>query len=60
MRYKLSKNVMVDLGRVVPSRFVPTLEMDSGYKNKNIGFYSKASRPFLRILCVVYYSHLCM
>ena len=29
-----------------------TLEMDSGYKNENIGFYPKAPRPFLRILCV--------
>ena len=26
---------------------------DSGYKNKNISFYPKSLRPFLRILCVV-------
>ena len=30
-----------------------TLKMDSGHKNKNIGFYPKSLRPFLRILCVV-------
>ena len=31
-----------------------TLEIDSGYENKNIGFYPKSLRPFLRILCVVH------
>ena len=30
-----------------------TLEIDSGHKNKEIGFYPKFLRPFLRILCVV-------
>ena len=30
-----------------------TLEMDSGYKNENIGFYPQYLRPFLRILRVV-------
>jgi len=29
-----------------------TLEIDSRYKNKNIGFYPKSLRPFLGILCV--------
>ena len=30
-----------------------SLETDSGYKNKNIGYYPKSLRPFLRILCVI-------
>ena len=30
-----------------------TLEIDSGYKNKNIGFHPKSLRQFLRILYVV-------
>ena len=30
-----------------------TLEMDSECKNKNIGFYPKYLRPFLRIVCVI-------
>ena len=30
-----------------------TLEIDSGHKNKKIGFYPKSLRPFLQILCVV-------
>ena len=39
--FKLSKN------------FSLQYEMDSGHKNKKIGFYPKSLRPFLRILCVV-------
>ena len=39
---------LVGLGRVWL-----TSEIDSGYKNKNIGFYPKSQRLFLRILCVV-------
>ena len=30
-----------------------TLEIDSGHKNKKIGYYPKSIRPFLRILYVV-------
>ena len=30
-----------------------TLEIDSGYKNKKIGFHPKSIGPFLRILWVV-------
>ena len=30
-----------------------SLETDSGYKNKNIGFYPKSLRLFLRIVCDV-------
>ena len=33
--------------------FQLSLEMNSGYKSKNIGFYPKSLRPFLRILCVL-------
>ena len=47
---KLS-SVSVDL--VGPGRVGSTLEIYSRYKNKNIGFYPKCLRPFLRILCVV-------
>ena len=31
-----------------------TLEINSGHKNKKIGFYPKSLRPFLKILCVVH------
>ena len=37
-----------------------TLEIDSGQKNKKIGFYAKSLRSFLRILCVVDDSHIHM
>ena len=39
--FKLSKNFSVQY------------EVDSGHKNKKIGFYPKSLRPFLRILFVV-------
>ena len=33
--------------------FKLALEMNSGFKNKKIGFNPKSVRPYLRILCVV-------
>ena len=43
-----------------PNYPVPYWYIDSGYKNKKIGFYPKSLRLFLRILCVVEDSiHVC-
>ena len=44
--FKLNKNFSLQYENV-------QYEMDSGHKNKKIGFYPNTLRPFLRILCVV-------
>ena len=43
--FNLSKNFFL--------QYIFIYATDSGYKNKNISFYPKSLRTFLRILCVV-------
>ena len=47
--FKLSKNFFLQYLFM----YIYIYATDSGYKNKNIRFYPKSLRPFLRILCDV-------
>ena len=49
----MSVSIILSEIQAIKGRAGSTLEMDSRHKDKEVGFYSKFFRPFLRFLCIV-------
>ena len=51
--FKVSKNFFLQYIYICTYIYIYIYATVSGYTNKNISFYPKSLRPFLKILCVV-------